>query len=163
MLSQETAAPNHQIETWNIDRLIFHARNPRKNDAAVDRMCGSIREFGFKIPVLARSDEELAILLGGIDLADLVPGLLCERSVSGRVELIVRLMVDTTAAIQNTEGYIGYSASDEHGDGVNGATLQGKLTHFFAVGVAVAPSAVPERSASCRAWPESKNAPRPCR
>jgi hypothetical protein len=38
---------------------IFYARNPRKNDAAVDRMCGSIREFGFKIPVLARSDGEV--------------------------------------------------------------------------------------------------------
>jgi ParB-like chromosome segregation protein Spo0J len=45
-----------QIEHWPIDKLIFYARNPRKNDAAVDRMCGSIREFGFKIPVLARSD-----------------------------------------------------------------------------------------------------------
>lgn len=26
-----------------------YPRNPRKNDAAVDRICGSIREFGFKI------------------------------------------------------------------------------------------------------------------
>jgi hypothetical protein len=41
------------IELWSIDRLIFYARNPRKNDAVVDRMCASIREFGFKIPVLA--------------------------------------------------------------------------------------------------------------
>jgi DNA modification methylase len=39
-----------------LERLIEYARNPRKNDSAVDRMCGSIREFGFKIPVLARSD-----------------------------------------------------------------------------------------------------------
>ena len=45
-----------QVEIWPIDRLVFYARNPRKNDAAVDRMCSSIREFGFKIPVLARSD-----------------------------------------------------------------------------------------------------------
>ena len=45
-----------QIEVWPIDRFVFYARNPRKNDAAVDRMCSSIREFGFKIPVLARSD-----------------------------------------------------------------------------------------------------------
>src|SRR5450756_1137913 len=47
------------IQNWPIDRLVFYARNPRKNDAAVDRMCGSIREFGFKIPVLARSDGEV--------------------------------------------------------------------------------------------------------
>jgi DNA modification methylase len=45
-----------EIQIWHIDRLVFYARNPRKNDAAVDRMCSSIREFGFKIPVLARSD-----------------------------------------------------------------------------------------------------------
>ena len=48
-----------QIQSWSIDRLIFYARNPRKNDSAVDRMCSSIREFGFKIPVLARNDGEV--------------------------------------------------------------------------------------------------------
>src|SRR5256886_8756694 len=36
--------------------LIPYARNPRKNDAVVDQMVASIREFGFKIPVLAKSD-----------------------------------------------------------------------------------------------------------
>jgi ParB-like chromosome segregation protein Spo0J len=45
-----------EILALSIDRLVFYARNPRKNDAAVDRMCSSIREFGFRIPVLARSD-----------------------------------------------------------------------------------------------------------
>ncbi len=45
-----------QIEVWHIERFVFYARNPRKNDSAVDRMCSSIREFGLKIPVLARSD-----------------------------------------------------------------------------------------------------------
>ncbi|MEO8595115.1 MAG: ParB N-terminal domain-containing protein [Candidatus Solibacter sp.] len=48
-----------EVQTWPIDKLVFYARNPRKNDAVVDRMCGSIREFGFKIPVLARSDGEV--------------------------------------------------------------------------------------------------------
>jgi DNA modification methylase len=59
MLSQETASPSWQIQIWSIDRLVFYARNPRKNGAVVDRMCSSIREFGFKIPVLARSDGEV--------------------------------------------------------------------------------------------------------
>src|SRR5437868_13438758 len=59
MLSQETTTQQWQIQIWPIDRLIFYARNPRKNDAVVDRMCSSIREFGFKIPVLARSDGEV--------------------------------------------------------------------------------------------------------
>src|SRR6516162_6794202 len=48
-----------QIHIWPIDRLVLYARNPRKNDAVVDRKCSSIREFGFKIPVLARSDGEV--------------------------------------------------------------------------------------------------------
>jgi hypothetical protein len=36
-----------EIQIWPIDKLIFYARNPRKNDAAVDRMCASIFQFGF--------------------------------------------------------------------------------------------------------------------
>ena len=48
-----------EIQTWPTDRLVFYARNPRKNDGAVDRMCSSIREFGFKVPILARSDGEV--------------------------------------------------------------------------------------------------------
>ena len=50
------AAKVDQIELWPIDRFVPYARNPRKNDPAVDRMCSSLREFGFKVPVLARSD-----------------------------------------------------------------------------------------------------------
>jgi hypothetical protein len=26
-----------EIQSWSIDRFVFYARNPRKNDAAVDR------------------------------------------------------------------------------------------------------------------------------
>jgi hypothetical protein len=48
-----------QTELWPIERLVEYPRNPRKNDAAVDRMCGSIREFGFKIPCLVRGDGEV--------------------------------------------------------------------------------------------------------
>src|SRR6202048_4086610 len=54
-----TSTTSIQMESWPIDRLIPYARNPRKNDQAVDRMCGSIREFGFKIPCLVRSDGEV--------------------------------------------------------------------------------------------------------
>src|ERR1700752_4017611 len=50
---------DYKIDIWPIEQLVFYARNPRKNDAAVDRMCSSIREFGLKIPVLARSDGEV--------------------------------------------------------------------------------------------------------
>ncbi len=44
------------VEQWPIDRLIEYARNPRKNDAAVDQMAAAIREFGFRIPIVAKSD-----------------------------------------------------------------------------------------------------------
>ena len=45
-----------QIEHWSLDRLIPYARNPRRNDEVVDRMVGAIREFGFRIPIVAKSD-----------------------------------------------------------------------------------------------------------
>jgi ParB-like chromosome segregation protein Spo0J len=48
-----------EIEIWPTDRLVEYARIPRKNAGAVDRMCGSIPEFGFKVPVLSRSDGEV--------------------------------------------------------------------------------------------------------
>jgi len=54
-----TTSPPFEIHAWHIERLVFYARNPRKNDAAVDRMCASIREFGFKIPCLVRSNGEV--------------------------------------------------------------------------------------------------------
>jgi DNA modification methylase len=47
------------IETWPVSKLVPYGRNPRKNDGAVDRMVASIQQFGFKIPVLARSDGEV--------------------------------------------------------------------------------------------------------
>src|SRR5438067_12730408 len=91
-----------EIETWNIDRLVFYARNPRKNDAAVDRMCGSITEFGFKIPVLARSDGEVvdghlrlkaARKLGITE----VPVMLCDEWTPAQVKAF-RLMVNRSVA-----------------------------------------------------------------
>nr|WP_316867565.1 DNA modification methylase [Ralstonia mannitolilytica] len=39
--------------------MIDYARNPRKNDHAVDRMAAAIVEFGFRIPVVARSTGEV--------------------------------------------------------------------------------------------------------
>lgn len=45
-----------KVETWSIEKLIPYARNPRKNDEQVDRMVSAIKEFGFRIPVVAKSD-----------------------------------------------------------------------------------------------------------
>ena len=44
------------IQYWKLDRLVPYARNPRKNDDVIDKMCGAIREFGFRIPIVAKSD-----------------------------------------------------------------------------------------------------------
>ncbi len=56
MESFESIKKQLVVETWPIDKLIPYARNPRKNDEQVDRMCGAIREFGFRIPIVAKSD-----------------------------------------------------------------------------------------------------------
>ena len=40
---------------FELDRPMY-ARNPRKNDHATGAMCAAIREFGFRIPVVAKSD-----------------------------------------------------------------------------------------------------------
>src|SRR3954466_4432111 len=102
MLSQQPAVHNQEIQIWPIDRLVFYVRNPRKNDAAVDRMCGSIREFGFKVPVLARSDGEVidghlrlkaARKLGIIE----VPVILCDEWTAAQVKAF-RLMVNRSVA-----------------------------------------------------------------
>src|SRR6202162_2783326 len=86
------------IEIWLIARLIPYVRNPRKNDAAVDRMAASIQEFGFKIPVLARSNGEVvdghlrlkaARRLGITE----VPVILCDEWSDAQVKAF-RLMVN---------------------------------------------------------------------
>jgi len=86
------------IELWPIDRLVFYARNPRKNDGAVDRMAGSIREYGFKIPVLARSNGE--VVDGHLRLKAArklgitrVPVMLCDEWSAAQVKAF-RLMVN---------------------------------------------------------------------
>ena len=93
-----------QIQIWPIDKLAFYARNPRKNDAAVGRMCASIREFGFKIPVLARSNGEVvdghlrlkaARKLGSWPGGDItaIPVILCDEWTPQQVKAF-RLMVN---------------------------------------------------------------------
>src|SRR6266404_1461246 len=90
-----------EIRIWPVDRLVGYTRNPRKNTAAVDRMCGSIREFGFKIPCLIRSDGEVidghlrlkaARKLGLTD----IPVILCDEWTPAQVKAF-RLLVNRSA------------------------------------------------------------------
>lgn len=48
--------PSQRLLMMPIEKLTAYARNPRKNDAVVDKMKASIQEFGFRIPIVATSD-----------------------------------------------------------------------------------------------------------
>src|ERR1017187_5546223 len=41
-----STASTLQIQFWPIDKFVFYTRNPRKNNAAVDRMVASLQEYG---------------------------------------------------------------------------------------------------------------------
>ena len=45
-----------KYQTFAVDKLIEYIRNPRNNDAVVDKMVDCIKEFGFRIPIVAKSD-----------------------------------------------------------------------------------------------------------
>ena len=89
------------IQSWSLSKFVPYFRNPRKNDQAVERMAASIHEFGFKVPILARSDGEVvdghlrlkaAHKLG---LAEL-PVILCDEWTEAQVKAF-RLMVNQSA------------------------------------------------------------------
>ena len=45
-----------KMEMWPTEKLIEYARNPRQNDQVIPKMMASIKEFGFRIPIVAKSD-----------------------------------------------------------------------------------------------------------
>jgi DNA modification methylase len=92
---------NTTIETWPVGKLVPYIRNPRKNDDAVIQMAGSLREFGFKIPMLIRSNGEIvdghlrlkaALKLGMKE----VPIILCDEWSTTQVKAF-RLLVNRSA------------------------------------------------------------------
>src|SRR6202451_3170762 len=97
-----THPTTQHVELWPIERLVEYPRNPRKNDGAVDRMCGSIREFGFKIPCLVRSDGEVVdghLRLKAtrkLGIAE-IPVILCDEWTAAQVKAF-RLMVNRSVA-----------------------------------------------------------------
>jgi DNA modification methylase len=50
------------IEMWPIERVKPYDKNPRINDAAVDAVAASIKEFGFRQPIVV--DEQGVIIVG---------------------------------------------------------------------------------------------------
>lgn len=48
-----------KIEYINIEKLIPYINNPRLNDGAVDKVASSIKNFGFKNPIIIDEDNEI--------------------------------------------------------------------------------------------------------
>lgn len=46
-----------KIVNKNINDLIVYENNPRDNDTAVDAVASSIKEFGFKVPIIITKDN----------------------------------------------------------------------------------------------------------
>jgi DNA modification methylase len=87
-----------EIQTWPVSKLVPYFRNPRKNDHAIDRMAASINEFGFKIPILARSSGEVVdghLRLKAAEKLGMkeVPVILCDEWTEAQVKAF-RLMVN---------------------------------------------------------------------
>src|SRR5689334_2777482 len=93
---------NMQIDFRKIETLVPYARNPRRNDHAVQQMVASIREFGFKIPILIRSDGEVVdghLRVKAARAMDLeqVPVILCDEWTEAQVKAF-RLLVNRSAS-----------------------------------------------------------------
>lgn len=48
-----------QIVDKNIKDIIPYDKNPRKNDGAVEAVANSIKEFGFKVPIVIDSENNV--------------------------------------------------------------------------------------------------------
>lgn len=105
----KTGGRRRKVETPRIETVYRpiawfrpYERNPRKNDKAVERIRASIREFGFSVPILARSTGEVIDghlrLKGAVaeKLAEL-PTILCDGWTEAQVKAF-RLMVNRSVA-----------------------------------------------------------------
>ena len=79
-----------QIQNWPVEKLIDYARNPRKNDEVISKMTASIKEFGFRLPLLIKSDgliidghlrKKAAVALGMTELPCIVADDLTETQI----------------------------------------------------------------------------------
>jgi DNA modification methylase len=109
-----------EIFTRPVTELVPYHRHLRKNDHAVQRMVASIQQFGFKIPVLVRSNGEIvdgdlrlkaAIKLGMAE----VPVILCDEWSEAQVKAF-RLLVNRSATWADWElGLVGLEIEELKG------------------------------------------------
>ena len=91
----------YQLEEWKVSDLVGYARNPRKNDHAVDKVAAAIREFGFRVPILAKSDK--TVVDGHLRLKaakklglETVPVMLCDDMTEAQIKAF-RISVNRVA------------------------------------------------------------------
>jgi len=96
--AKSPAEPPVQLVTFALDKLKPYERNPRKNDSAVPQMMRSIIDFGFKIPILAKSDG--SVIDGHLRLKAAkqlgikeVPAIICDDWSEGQIKAF-RLLVN---------------------------------------------------------------------
>ena len=53
----KTETKKMEIKMMNIDNIIPYVNNPRHNENAVDKVASSIKEFGFKVPIVIDKDN----------------------------------------------------------------------------------------------------------
>ncbi len=53
-----------KVELMPVDQVIPYARNPRINAHAIEKVAASIKEFGFRQPIV--TDKELVIVVGHV-------------------------------------------------------------------------------------------------
>lgn len=90
------------VRDWPVERLRPYAQNPRKNDAAVPRMMDALREFGFRIPILAKSDGEIVDghlrLKAALEMGlERVPVILCDDMTPEQIRAF-RILVNKSAS-----------------------------------------------------------------
>lgn len=100
-MAKHKSAKQEMIKIVPISNLKPYAQNPRKNDHAISSMAALIKEFGFKVPILARSSGEIvdghlrykaAQILG----LKTVPVLLCDHLTEAQTRAF-RLAINKSA------------------------------------------------------------------
>lgn len=49
-------AAEMKVSAWPVDKVIPYKGNPRKNEDAVEKVAASIKEFGFRVPIIVDKD-----------------------------------------------------------------------------------------------------------
>lgn len=47
---------NLKIAEWPVEKITPYKNNPRRNDGAVEKVAASIKEFGFRVPIIVDKD-----------------------------------------------------------------------------------------------------------